>query len=49
MVSEVRSCVCRLLRRRQGRLGDTWQLDGLFVNIQGASSISGAPSTKTAT
>jgi putative transposase len=25
----------RSLRRRQGRLGDTWHLDELFVNIQG--------------
>ena len=25
----------RLLRRRQGRVGDTWNLDELFVNIQG--------------
>ncbi len=25
----------RILRRRQGRLGDTWYLDELFVNIQG--------------
>jgi len=25
----------RRLRRRQGRLGDTWHLDELFVNIQG--------------
>jgi putative transposase len=25
----------RSLRRRQGRLGDTWHLDDLFVNIQG--------------
>jgi putative transposase len=25
----------RKLRRRQGRLGDTWHLDELFVNIQG--------------
>ena len=25
----------RTLRRRQGRLGDTWYLDELFVNIQG--------------
>jgi len=25
----------RILRRRQGRLGDTWHLDELFVNIQG--------------
>ena len=39
----------RILRRRQGRLGDTWHLDELFVNIQGASSISGGPSIKMAT
>ena len=25
----------RKLRRRQGRLGDTWHLDELFINIQG--------------
>ena len=25
----------RTLRRRRGRLGDTWYLDELFVNIQG--------------
>src|SRR3989442_10340951 len=25
----------RILRRRQARLGDTWHLDELFVNIQG--------------
>ena len=25
----------RQLRRKQGRLGDTWHLDELFVNIQG--------------
>ena len=25
----------RKLRRRQGRLGDTWHLDELFVTIQG--------------
>ena len=25
----------RILRRRQGRLGDTWHMDELFVNIQG--------------
>ena len=25
----------RSLRKRQGRLGDTWHLDELFVNIQG--------------
>ena len=25
----------RKLKRRQGRLGDTWQLDELFVTIQG--------------
>ena len=25
----------RILRRRQGRLGDTWHLDELFVNIHG--------------
>ena len=35
MVSEVRSRVARRLKRRQGRLGDTWHLDELFVNIRG--------------
>jgi putative transposase len=25
----------RILRRRQGRLGDTWHVDELFVNVQG--------------
>ena len=25
----------RMLRRRQGRLGDVWHLDEVFVNIQG--------------
>ncbi len=28
-------CYAAKLRRRQGRLGDTWHLDELFVNIQG--------------
>ena len=35
MVSEVRSRVARRLKRRQGRLGDTWHLDELFGNIRG--------------
>jgi putative transposase len=25
----------RILKRRQGRLGDTWHLDEVFVTIQG--------------
>jgi putative transposase len=29
------SAYARRLQRRQGRLGDTWHLDELFVNIQG--------------
>ena len=29
------SAYARSLQRRQGRLGDTWYLDELFVNIQG--------------
>ena len=39
----------RRLRHRRGRLGDTWYLDELFVNVQGAVSISGGPSTRTVT
>ena len=39
----------RILRRRQGRLRDTWHLDELFGTSKVASSISGGPSTKTAT
>ncbi len=35
MVSEVRSQVRPTLKRRQGRLGDTWHLDELFLTIQG--------------
>ncbi len=29
-----------LLRRRRGRLGDTWYLDELFVNIQRRQAVS---------
>ncbi len=39
----------RRLKRRQGRLGDTWHLDELFVNTQGRNTISGVLSTRTAT
>ena len=35
MVSEFGPAYARILRRRQGRLGDTWHLDELFVNIHG--------------
>ncbi len=35
VVSEVRCRYARTLKRRQGRLGDTWHLDELFVTIQG--------------
>ena len=37
------------LRRRQGRLGDIWHLDELFVNIQGSGTISGVLSIRTET
>ena len=30
----------RRLRQRRGRLGDTWYLDEVFVNIQGPTSVS---------
>jgi putative transposase len=30
----------RTLRRQGGRLGDTWYLDELFVNIPGAAAVS---------
>jgi hypothetical protein len=39
----------RILRHRQGRLGDTWHLDELFVNITVACRISGGPRTRTVT
>jgi len=40
----------RRLKRRQGRLGDTWHLDELFVTIREANvSISGVPWTRMAT
>jgi len=36
-------------KKRQGRLGDTWHIDEVFVSIQGQrDSISGARSIKTA-
>ena len=39
----------RALRRRRGRMGDTWYLDELFVTSKGGSSTSGRRLTKTAT
>ena len=39
----------RRLKKKQGRLGDTWYLDELFVRIKDASNISGVPSTRTVT
>ncbi len=38
----------RKLKKRQGRLGDTWHIDEVFVTIQGQASICGVPSIKTA-
>ena len=35
MVSDLGSTYARTLRRRRGRMGDTWYLDELFVTIQG--------------
>ena len=35
MVREVRTLYATKLRRRQGRLGDTWFLDEVFVTIRG--------------
>ena len=35
MVSDVRARLRARLRRRRGRLGDTWYLDEVFVKIQG--------------
>ena len=44
------SAYARRLKRRQGRLGDTWHLDEVFVTIQGQrGAISGVPSIKMAT
>ena len=37
----------RQLKRRQGRLGDTWFLDEVFVTITVSASISGARWIKT--
>src|SRR5512134_2565697 len=36
----------RTLRRRQGRLGDSWHLDELFVTIKVSGSIYGGLSTR---
>ncbi len=38
----------RSLKRRQGRLGDIWHLDEVFVKIRSAT-ICGGPWTKTGT
>ena len=38
----------RRLKRRQGRLGDTWHLDELVVNIRGTNTISGVLSIRAA-
>ena len=38
----------RKLKRRQGRLGDTWHLDEVFIRMAN-SNICGGPSTKMAT
>ena len=38
----------RKLKKQQGRLGDTWHIDEVFVTIQGNGSICGMPWTKTA-
>ncbi len=35
------------LKRRQGRLGDVWHLDEVFVKIRGEATICGGPWTKT--
>ncbi len=34
-MSEIRQSYSRTLRRKQGRLGDTWHVDELFITIQG--------------
>ena len=39
----------RQLRRRRGRLGDTWHLDEVFVTTRVASSTCGAPWMRTVT
>jgi len=39
----------RTLKRHQGRLGDTWHLDELFVTIQGQRQYLCVPLTRTAT
>ncbi len=35
MVSEVWAGLCSKTQKRQGRLGDTWHIDEVFVTIQG--------------
>ena len=39
----------RKLKRREGRLGDHWYLDEVFVRIMASASIYGAPWIRTAT
>src|SRR3954447_16630099 len=39
----------RSLKRRQGRLGDSWHLDEVFIRINGQNSISGGRWIKTVT
>ena len=39
----------RTLRKRRGRMGDTWHLDELFITIQVAGSTCGAPWTRMVT
>ena len=39
----------RKLKRREGRLGDTWYLDEVFVTIQGQKQYLWRPSTRTET
>jgi transposase-like protein len=36
------------LKRRQGRLGDIWHLDEVFIRINGQQNICGVPWIKTA-
>ncbi len=36
----------RTLRRKQGRLGDTWHVDELFITIQGQRLYPGEPSIR---
>ncbi len=35
MVPEVWGSIFRKLKKRQGRLGDTWHIDEVFVTIRG--------------